>query len=144
MLQIQNMYVLHFLQNFVKPGAIYDFTNLENYVAKFGGNDLTKAQFAQQVKNFLNLDKDLVDIDFDDLISPAIVEHQDYLKNPDIDQELSMATALLELQLDLLNTQKQRFLQKLFNQIEVAHITNEKLLFLKRHLIIKEKGAFMK
>jgi hypothetical protein len=45
------------------PDSVYDFHKVASFHIRFGGQDLTKQQFAAQVKNYQTLDKDLVDFD---------------------------------------------------------------------------------
>ena len=108
--QLHILYVNHFLQHFTDPSSVYDFGKIENYALKFGAMDLTKQQFAAQVKNYQNLDKDLIDLDMidDDNLKTDRELYTDQTKDKlqlDVaqNQELVMAQNLLEKQLDSIN-----------------------------------------
>jgi len=85
-------------------------------------------------------------------VQPPMVPYQDFLENPLVDQErrvIALAASdaqedeVVDLQVQEVRQAKQRFLQKLVNQIEKDHIENEKLHFLvRKHLVEQSKAIW--
>ena len=123
MLNVYKLYIDHFKEH-IKTDDVYDFSDMKqpprNQKPLKDKEDSTVMAKIQTKMNQYESDH-----------FPAIIENQEELDRPLEDQEMLDAQLKLDRAFKKMQKDKQRFLQKLMNNVDIEHIDSSKMYFLK-------------